>query len=340
MSLQKIFPGFSAIPMRSWAMVSCLFVIFSGHVIAQDPQFTQFYANPLYLNPAFAGTARCPRVIMNYRDQWPGIAQVTFETMHASYDQHVNSLHGGIGLMALNDKAGEATWTNQQFSGIYAYQLNISRKLSLKAGFQGTYFQHSLDVNKLVFGDEIDSRFGKVYTTQEIISNPAISFVDFSAGLLLFSKKFFGGFAAHHLTEPVEKFILGGKLPMKITAHAGTIIYVEEPDKTAKSKGSYVSPNILFQQQGPFRQINVGTYYAHGPLVGGVWVRWADPNFDSVILLVGLEHKIFKFGFSYDFPISRLNLRNTSGSNEFSLAIQLPCKPKKKKFRTITCPAF
>ncbi|MGZ3931802.1 MAG: type IX secretion system membrane protein PorP/SprF, partial [Bacteroidia bacterium] len=26
-------------------------------VKAQDPQFTQFYANPLYLNPAFAGTA-------------------------------------------------------------------------------------------------------------------------------------------------------------------------------------------------------------------------------------------------------------------------------------------
>ncbi|MCB0410690.1 MAG: type IX secretion system membrane protein PorP/SprF, partial [Flavobacteriales bacterium] len=31
---------------------------------AQDPQFTQFYANPLYLNPAFAGTARCPRICM------------------------------------------------------------------------------------------------------------------------------------------------------------------------------------------------------------------------------------------------------------------------------------
>ncbi|MFT5922039.1 MAG: hypothetical protein ACI8TS_001371, partial [Flavobacteriales bacterium] len=38
---------------------------------AQDPEFTQFYANPLYLNPAFAGTARCPRLVMNYRNQWP-----------------------------------------------------------------------------------------------------------------------------------------------------------------------------------------------------------------------------------------------------------------------------
>ena len=41
---------------------------------AQDPQFTQFYANPLYLNPAFAGTARCPRICMNYRNQWPNLS--------------------------------------------------------------------------------------------------------------------------------------------------------------------------------------------------------------------------------------------------------------------------
>ena len=39
---------------------------------AQDPAFSQFYANPLYLNPAFAGTNICPRVNLNYRDQWPG----------------------------------------------------------------------------------------------------------------------------------------------------------------------------------------------------------------------------------------------------------------------------
>ncbi|MFT4523977.1 MAG: hypothetical protein ACI85F_000118, partial [Bacteroidia bacterium] len=51
--------------------------------LAQDPQFTQFYANPLYLNPAFAGSKRCPRVVMNYRNQWPAISG-TFVTYSAS----------------------------------------------------------------------------------------------------------------------------------------------------------------------------------------------------------------------------------------------------------------
>lgn len=34
--------------------VLCLFIV--AEVEAQDPQFSQFYANPIYLNPAFAGT--------------------------------------------------------------------------------------------------------------------------------------------------------------------------------------------------------------------------------------------------------------------------------------------
>lgn len=37
---------------------------------AQDAHFTQFYANSLYLNPAFAGAERCPKISLNYRNQW------------------------------------------------------------------------------------------------------------------------------------------------------------------------------------------------------------------------------------------------------------------------------
>lgn len=66
-----------------------IFVGMYGSVYAQDPEFTQFYANPLYLNPAFAGSQRCPRVALNYRNQWPALSG-TFVTSSASYDQHVH----------------------------------------------------------------------------------------------------------------------------------------------------------------------------------------------------------------------------------------------------------
>lgn len=98
----------------------------------QDPQFSQFYANPIYLNPAFAGSVRCPRLALNYRNQWPGLNK-TFITLSASYDQHVEALSGGLGLIIMNDKAGNGTLNTSTFSGIYSYNLNINRNFSIRA---------------------------------------------------------------------------------------------------------------------------------------------------------------------------------------------------------------
>ncbi|MFQ3327045.1 MAG: hypothetical protein ACI8YC_001686, partial [Salibacteraceae bacterium] len=55
---------------------------------SQDPIYSQFYSNPLYLNPALAGVERCPRFVMNYRNQWPGISSGggNYVTYSASYD--------------------------------------------------------------------------------------------------------------------------------------------------------------------------------------------------------------------------------------------------------------
>src|SRR5438105_4751991 len=127
--------------------------------LAQDPEFTQFYANPLYLNPAFAGSARCPRLNLNYRNQWPALTG-TFVTYSASYDQYFEGISGGLGLLVLNDKAGEGTLTSSYSSLIYAYQLNITREFSIRTGLQATYAQKTLDVDKLTFGDQIDPRYG------------------------------------------------------------------------------------------------------------------------------------------------------------------------------------
>ena len=71
----------------------------------QDPEFSQFYANPLYLNPALAGATLCPRAIGNFRDQWPstGGAYVTY---NAAYDQYVDAIHGGVGLLVTADRTG------------------------------------------------------------------------------------------------------------------------------------------------------------------------------------------------------------------------------------------
>ena len=113
-------------------LIAIIFSSAANKITAQDPEFSQFYANPLYLNPAFAGTARCPRISLNYRNQWPGISG-TFITTSASYDQHVESLTGGLGLMVTNDQAAN-TLRSTRVSGIYSYQIKINRKFSVRTG--------------------------------------------------------------------------------------------------------------------------------------------------------------------------------------------------------------
>ncbi len=135
-------------------------------VQAQDPEFTQFYANPIYLNPAFAGTHICPRINMNYRNQWPGISG-TFVTYSASFDQHSESLHGGLGLLVVNDQAANSL-KSTRVSGMYSYQMKITRKFSIRLGMEATFWQKTLDWNKLTFGDMIDPRRGFVYQTGDI----------------------------------------------------------------------------------------------------------------------------------------------------------------------------
>jgi hypothetical protein len=44
-------------------------------------------------------------------------------------------------------------------------------------------------------------------------------------------------------------------------------------------------------------------------------------------------------GYSYDVTVSKLT-NTTAGSHEISFQLQFECKPKKKKFRTVSCPSF
>jgi len=299
---------------------------------AQDPQFTQFYANPLYLNPAFAGSNNCPRAVLNYRNQWPSLSGV-FVTYSASYDQHVRDLAGGLGLLVTQDDAANGTLKTTMVSGMYAYHLPVTRTFSIRAGFQASYFQKTLDWNKLSFGDQIDSRYGFIYNTAEQPQGGNASNIDVSAGLLGYTKQFYVGAAVHHLTTPNESVIgRESPLPMKFTGHVGAVI----PLGNARySDVPTISPNLLYQQQENFQQLNMGVYVTKGPLVGGLWYR----NKDSFIVLVGLQTKVFKVGYSYDVTVSKLS-NASGGSHEISMQFLFPCKAPPKRFRTIDCPSF
>ena len=133
---------------------------------AQDAHFTQFYANPIYLNPAFAGVSQCPKVNVNYRNQYPTLG--VYQTTSASYDQYVDALNGGVGVLMLQDEAANGALSLTEVSLAYSYHLTVTRDFSVLFGAQGTFRQRLLDWGNLTFPDQIDPFYGFVKPTNEI----------------------------------------------------------------------------------------------------------------------------------------------------------------------------
>ena len=166
-----------------------LFLILSSmKSVAQDPHFSQFYANPMYLNPAYAGSNFCPRLIMNYRNQWPALPgdYVTYST---SFDFGLKEIHGGLGLIVVHDNAGWGVMTTNNISLIYSYHANISSTTTVSAGFQFSYLQRQLNANQY-FGDMIDEVYGFIlqsfdpFASEEYLTFVNSSFNDVFAFLI------------------------------------------------------------------------------------------------------------------------------------------------------------
>lgn len=306
-----------------------LFIAVASYTYAQDPTFSQYYANRLYLNPAFAGTAKCPRLTLNYRNQWPGLDN-SFITYAASFDQQIDAINGGFGVQLMSDQAGEGVLSTTSASFIYSYQFAVNRKFSIRAGFQATAVQKAIDVSNLRFGDMIDARRGFVYQSQEQIKTDNVIYPDFSFGLLGFSEKTYFGVAVHHLTSPDEGFTNQSILAQRITAHFGAVLPMG-----IRNEDMTWSPNVIVQSQGGSMELNLGAYVSKGPIVLGLWNRIGD----SFIALIGFQQEDFKIGYSYDLTSSLLSDK-TSGSHEISFSYIFPCRPKKVKFQTISCPSF
>lgn len=319
---------------QHYKIFTALFVCFfcAGALRAQDPEFTQFYANPLYLNPALAGNKLCTRVGINYRVQWPGVYG-TYNTIGVSIDKLAYKLKSGIGLMVVNDRAAKGTLNTTGIGLIFNPTIPIKPGVSISAAIQAGYWQKTVNWSKLTFGDMIDPRRGFVNTTDEVPGVSTVGNFDLAAGMVFNTRHFFAGVAMHHILEPNESFLGGtSKLPRKYTAHAGANIPLSHgryEDET------YISPNILYQVQGDFQQMNLGLYAKKGAIVGGLWYRGND----SFIILLGLESGKTRIGYSYDVTISKLT-NATAGAHEISLGYTFSCKVPPKKYRPGICPSF
>src|SRR5690554_6016783 len=211
--------------MKRWYTILLLFL--NGAAFAQDPEFSQYYAAPLNLNPAFSGTATDHRLIANYRNQWPSVAN-GFVTYALSYDYNLSHLNSGLGFMIITDRAGSANLRSTIVNFQYSYKVNFNRKVMLSTGLNFGMGFRGIDYNKLVFGDQLSfDSDGNVPTIDPIAGSIESSkYFDFGAGMLIYSRTFWMGFAGQHLNRPNRSLLEDqeAEIPMKFTVHGGVRI--------------------------------------------------------------------------------------------------------------------
>ncbi len=294
------------------------------NVRGQDPEFSQFYANPVYLNPAFTGTSALPRVVVNYRNQWPRQGN-TFTTYNLTFDKFINSTTGGIGFKMMYDRQLNGVINSVSASFIYSEHFYVSDRIFFSMALETGFLYKQFNVNGLIFPGMIDQGTGEINGSYPLpVENGEKLVPDFSFGTVGQYDDYYFGFALHHLTEPDQSIVSSdhsGKLPLKFTVHAGAKSH--QYDYGLFSKEFTVSPNVVYQQQGAFKQFNLGLYVSQKSLTLGLWYRnniSYRPN--SMTAMVGYQNDRFQLGYSFDFSISNV-AAYSYGSHEISMIFYL-----------------
>lgn len=316
---------------------------------AQDPHFSQFFASPLTLNPAFTGKFEgLWRLAVNHRDQWPSIPKA-YVTSSASIDFPILKSRipasdvFGVGISGLTDaSANNILKLNYgSLSMSYHKALDENGYNTIGAGFQATYSSLSLDVTKLTFEDELTQNGFAIGTTSEVFPNgDNQSYFDMNAGLLYSGStngqnNFYLGTSMYHINRPKVSFKDkrwylsgritihgGGSFPItdNLTMHASVIHQIQNK-ASETTVGAAISANLNQDAENP------SSVYLGG------WMRFND----AFIPYVGLEFGGLRIGASYDINISSLKAATASrGGSEISLIYI----KKPQEVKGIPCPKF
>lgn len=318
---------------------------------AQDPHFTQFFASPLTLNPAFTGLfAGDVRFAANYRSQWSSIS-TPFVTSTFSGDMGIlkNTIPyndiWGAGLTVLYDQTGGGGLRSSYVGLSTAYHKGLDAEglQTIAVGVQVALEQKRLDYSKLLFEKQLTNLgFDPSVPNGEYFSNSALSYADYNVGVLYNASmgkygNVYAGASYYHLSQPNESF-LGENYPLhsRLTVHGG--------GGFAPSEMTRIYMSGLYMHQAGANEIDFGGavgFVINGQpmdanlLYIGSWYRWND----AINPYIGFEINNLHVGISYDVNVSSLHpASNYRGGIELSLIYIYQRRDRDQK--PVNCPKF
>lgn len=318
-------------------------IIFIGVLFklnGQDAHFSQFYANPVYLAPSFAGGADGPRFVLNFRDQWPKIPG-SFVTYAFSADHYIADFNSGMGIYFVRDDAGGGKLLTTNAGLAYSYKVKISRDFIFQPGLAAYYYSRYVDYSVIDFADEY---FGTqhVGTTSEILPEDRVQHADFAISALAYVENSWLGFNVDHLmnVSPIlrEDYRYTN---MRLSVFGGYQFQIGRRTRNKFNEHIHAAFNYYYQSNA--HQLDLGAYYNRMPFIIGLWYRGIPVgnelfSADALIFLGGIRYENYTFSYSYDMTIGKL-ISHTGGSHEFSIIYSINSKlTGKRKYKAIPCP--
>ncbi|MBW4891696.1 PorP/SprF family type IX secretion system membrane protein [Mucilaginibacter sp. HMF5004] len=315
--------------MKKLILINCilLLAICVNKVYAQvDPHFSQYYAYPLWLNPALTGVVDGDmRFTANVKDQWTGISN-GYKTAAVSGDFRTSD-KVALGFNMINQSAGSAGYNYFAGYASFAYQIAFSQTgyQKINFGLQAGIINRSIDASKLQFDDQYTPGLGYDPTIQtaDNLSATNGTLFDANAGVFYYdgdpaSKvNLFAGVSASHLTPTKSQTAsdgLAGAIPFRYTIHGGARIRA--------ANFADITPHAIYigQQKNNIiaggMNVEFKLHENYSFILGGMY----RVN-DAMVANTGFHLKNMIIGMSYDFNNSLLQSAiNRQGGYEISLS--------------------
>jgi len=326
-------------------LVATFVLLLTCEVFSQDVQYSQFYANPFYLNPALAGSTELTRVGANFRNQWPALDQ-NFIAYTAYADHFLEKYNSGFGIVVSGARESFHQSRTDEIGLLYSYRLRLGEKRFLHVGAQGSFLSRDVLFDQVILGTQLDIDKGV------IVGEPGGSFsgdsrlraADLNAGLLYYEEKFWLGVSAFHLLKPQISYLElnSNRLAVKYSIHGGVRFNLAPGNINDYFNNTDQERSLAFafnyKSQGAFDQLDVGAEFYFEPLILGFWYRGLPsknnlPNNESLIGLIGIElGSGLDFGYSFDYSISKLGQYVSGGAHEVSVRYVFSSDDPRKKY--------
>jgi len=275
----------------------------------QEPQFTQYMFYNMNFNPGFAGNNNAICINGADRMQWTGFGEGAPETFFITAHAPIRILRGGVSLSIVQDKIGSMKDIVVRLG--YAYQKRIG------FGKLGIGAQVAFDNRTLNFGD-----------LEPVVDDPLIGqlgdesdmLIDFSLGLFYSvpGSYYVGLSGVNLLSNKGAVLSEGGGSEMRYQLDRTLYLTAGYEYVFPGNPAFEFLPSLLLKSNLSSFQMDISALLRFKDLVwGGLSYRLMYP--DAIAVILGLQYKDFKIGYSYDINISGLALPVGGGTHEIML---------------------